>query len=482
MDRGGRRDAAARDHPGSSPVEAFVDRLPVAIASLDAIRRVRFCNPAFERLLTRSSDEVIGRPVEDVIGLANEQSARLVAELAAGRHVRLAADVTRPDGTPILLDLQFVPRMENGLVAESCCVADDLTDRAAPWAALRVAEEKFARVFSAVQTAMSLSTADDHRFIDVNDTWVALTGYRREEAIGHTPLDLNLFEDPEDFYRLDRSLARVGHLRNIEIHFRNRSGATIVGALSAEEFTVAGEHLRLAVVDDLTPLRRLQEDLSRTTRGTLAAQEEERARVAAELHDDIGQRVSLLSFGIEQLKRDVPKSSTLEAQLDALSTQVREIAAGLRTVSHDLQPPKLAILGLDRALHELCRQFEVQSGVDVTFSFENQKPSIAIPKEVSMTVFRVTQEALTNALKHSGARRVDVSTWISATAVYLNVRDFGRGFDPSSTHEGTGLGLSTMRERVAALNGTFRMTSTSGFGTMILVRIPIGGRGPEPPG
>src|SRR5262249_34898744 len=146
------------------------------------------------------------------------------------------------------------------------------------------------------------------------------------------------------------------------------------------------------------------------------------------------------------------------SRLALLSTEVEELADDIRTMSHDLFSPRLKLLKVDEALKGLCEEVSTQLNLDIEFS-SHDIPSAA-ESEASLCMFRVLQEALNNAGRHSGSRRVQVELWGAEEALHLKVRDFGAGFDVrAALNAGRGLGLITMRERVGMMAGAFEISS-----------------------
>jgi len=332
--------------------------------------------------------------------------------------------------------------------------------------------EVFWRLFRTSPAPLSISTAKDHRFVEVNDTWTRLTGYRRDEAVGRTPIELGLFENPHDFARLNHLLeTHGGLLRDEECRFHTRSGSLAIGLVSADEFEIDGEVLRIVAVENITALRRSEETLGRATRELVRMVERERRRIARDLHDDIGQRVALLQIGIESLGNRLP--ADLQGAIEGLSRQAASIAADLRSVAHDLHSPKLGLLALDHVLKTLCGDVGSRLGLEVTFT------SRGVPRDVPMAIssclFRVLQEALTNAAKHSGSRRAEVELRGAGDAICLRVQDFGRGFSMERIDACPGIGLITMRERAALVGGTLTITSAPERGTRVETYVPYRG-------
>ena len=222
---------------------------------------------------------------------------------------------------------------------------------------------------------------------------------------------------------------------------------------------------------DITDQKLAQEALEKIGGKLIEAQEEERSRIARELHDDICQRLALLSMELEQANRG-SNSSGGSPKLEEIRRHCAQIAVDVQALSHKLHSSKLEYLGLAAAISSFCREFSQQHDVIVQFADESV-PSF-LPRDISLSLFRVSQEALQNALKHSGARQFSVSLRGSANEIQLEVNDRGVGFDVERTKLDSGLGLVSMEERVHLVHGIFTIESTVINGTKILVRVPLG--------
>jgi signal transduction histidine kinase len=208
----------------------------------------------------------------------------------------------------------------------------------------------------------------------------------------------------------------------------------------------------------------------------LEAQDAERSRIARELHDDISQQVALLSIDLELLSSSVP--SDREALADGALNRVQGIARSVHDLSHRLHPAKLRLMGLVPALQGLQRQLaHTDSQIVVT---HDQVPS-TLPPNLTLSLFRVVQEALQNALKHGKARMIQVHLQGSSTSLTLTVTDDGVGFDVGAS-QGKGIGLISIGERVEAVGGTLDIRSTPGAGTSLTIAVPIVHDAEEAPG
>jgi signal transduction histidine kinase len=234
------------------------------------------------------------------------------------------------------------------------------------------------------------------------------------------------------------------------------------------ELIIANKEL----ADDITERKLAQEALAGMSRKLLDAQEQERARIGRELHDDINQRLALLSVEIDGMKEVSPiTNGELRSRMDELGKRTSEISAVVQSLSHELHSSKLEYLGLVLAVKGFCKEFGESHKVEVAFASEGMPPTV--PSDISLCLFRVMQEGLHNAVKHSGVRLFEVKLRGSPTEIRLTVRDLGKGFDPELAKDTPGLGLVSMQERVRLLKGTISISSRPLSGTEINVRIPL---------
>jgi signal transduction histidine kinase len=221
------------------------------------------------------------------------------------------------------------------------------------------------------------------------------------------------------------------------------------------------------IVRDITEQKLAEEALLRAKRKLAGVQEQERARIARELHDDIGQRLALLTVGLTGVSDD-------------LQTQASEIAADLQTLSHELHPSRVQVLGIVTAMKLFCKEFAAQQVMEVQFDASGVPGDL--PSSLALSLFRVLQEALHNSAKHSGVRECQVRLWQAHACVHLAVSDCGAGFDVLAAREGGGIGLITMQERVDLVDGELTIQSEPGSGTTIHVWVPMRDGGPSPLG
>ena len=228
-------------------------------------------------------------------------------------------------------------------------------------------------------------------------------------------------------------------------------------------------------VQDVTERKRAEETLSNLNGRLLEAQEAERARIARDLHDDIGQRLALLAVTMAPFKELLSDSMSDAARLslNTFQKQLADISADVQALSHQLHPPNLLYVGLESAMRSFCTGLTDQKGVQLDLHFEHVPANVS--PDVSLCLFRILQEALHNAVRHSRSEHFEVRLRRTADALELTVRDEGVGFDVEAATRGVGLGLTSMRERLKLVGGELCIESQSMCGTTIRARAPIRG-------
>jgi signal transduction histidine kinase len=220
-------------------------------------------------------------------------------------------------------------------------------------------------------------------------------------------------------------------------------------------------------------LERTKEELYRLAAQLTTAQEDERKRIARDLHDDLGQRLALLQMEIEQLEQQISEETRRQTALafQSIIDHVTELSEQLRRISHGLHPPVLEDLGLEVALRQLTEEFEDRHSVRTRFSVRGVPTGI--PSDTALSLYRIAQEALTNVAKHAAADSVDITLAGEPDSLTLFVRDSGQGFNPDAVKECGGLGLISMRQRAELIGGTLEVQSARGQGTQIVVCAPL---------
>jgi PAS domain S-box-containing protein len=225
---------------------------------------------------------------------------------------------------------------------------------------------------------------------------------------------------------------------------------------------------------DVTDQKVAREALETLSGQLIAAQEKERSRLARELHDDICQRLAMISFKIEKATKGWGSGQlTVGNQLEEIWKQCSNLTGDVQSLSHELHPSILYNLGLATAIRSFCREVAEQNDAVVEFISSNIPDFL--PREVSLSLFRVVQEALHNAVKYSGQKHFEVQLHGTDGEIELKVSDKGIGFDTASIRSGRGLGLVSMAERIHHINGSFDIDTQPNAGTRIRARVALMG-------
>jgi signal transduction histidine kinase len=284
------------------------------------------------------------------------------------------------------------------------------------------------------------------------------------------------FSPPEDakkdwaLFEQLRSGARDHY--QIEKRFYRRDGSLMWGRLSISLLNYTSPMV-IAMVEDITEKKQVEQAFADVSRKLVRIQEQERTRIARDLHDDINQRLALVAVEVDQLSQNLPHSTAeLNRRLIEIREQITEVSTGVQSLSHQLHSPQLEYLGIVAAIRSFCREFAKRRQVEIDFAHGDDIPQ-HVSQEVSLCLFRIVQEALNNASRHSKVRRFEVTLGCLANLLHLKVCDNGAGFDTAAAINKEGLGLISMRERVRLVGGTIAIESKPMGGTCIAVRIPI---------
>ena len=338
--------------------------------------------------------------------------------------------------------------------------------------AVRESEERF-RLVANTAPVMIWMAGPDRLCNYVNKTWLDFTG---------RPLEAELGDDwagglhPDDSGRSLQTYTEAFDRReSFEMQYRLRrhdGEYRWVLDKGAPRFNSDGTFAGyIGSCIDITDRKLAEEAMSTIGRRLIEAQEEERTWIGRELHDDINQRLALLAVELGRCEQHIPPANEFIAQILGAQHRIMQIAQDVQRLSHRLHSSKLEYLGLATASNSFCREMSEQSKVEVQFTQTGIPRSL--PKEISLCLFRVLQEALQNAVKHSGDRRFTVDLRGTEEAVELTVGDTGRGFEEQEAFTRSGLGLISMRERIQMVRGEFEVKSKPGAGTKIWARVPI---------
>jgi PAS domain S-box-containing protein len=345
----------------------------------------------------------------------------------------------------------------------------DVTERKRAEEALKQSEEKFRSVFRDAGVGMIIVSLEG-QFLAANRTFCDFLGYSEDELREKTVESITLAQDwPAFSQKLRETLTNGGSFRWFEKRCLHKSGRIVYTQSSASLIRKSDGAPQYFVgeVMDVTSHKQAEEALSGMTRKLIEAQEQERARIGRELHDDINQRLAMVAVEIEQLQND---RSEVQERLQKIRKELVSISDDVQALSHELHSSKLDYLGVVAGIRSWCKEFGEHHGMNINFRADIASP---ISSEISLTLFRILQEAIHNAVKHSGVKQAEVHLSEHSNEIHLTIRDFGKGFEIDAAKQGRGLGLVSMEERVRLVNGTIAIESRPMGGTSIRIEIPF---------
>jgi PAS domain S-box-containing protein len=456
---------------------AIVESSDDAIISIDAKGILTGWNKGAEQLYGYSAHEAVGRPVSLLIPSDQVYDhGNIMEAVRSGGAIRHYETLRRKkDGACLQVSLTASPiSIANGQVIGISSIERDITESKRQEQVLRKSEERFRLAVHAGRmfayewdpaTDVILRSAESTQILGIDES-MQLTGKRAQASV-----------HPDDREELKAAFAALSP-QNPYLKFSCRillknSSPVWIEQCSIAHFDEQGRITRIVgMAADITERKQAEEALALAKRRLIEAQEQERTRIARELHDDIGQRLALLTIEMEQLELNAPGcSSEFSQSLTALSQHAKDIANDIQSLSHELHSAKLEYLGITAAVRGFCRDFAKNQRVSINCEITDLPAEVE--PAVSLCLFRVLQEALHNSQKHSGTGHFEVRLWCTKDKIHLTVHDSGAGFDRNRPGHNRGLGLISMEERVKLLKGKFSIESKPDRGTTVHVQVPL---------
>jgi PAS domain S-box-containing protein len=491
---------------------AIVDSSDDAIVSKTLEGVITSWNKSAERMFGYTREEAVGQHITLIIPAdRRDEEVKIVERLRRGERVDHFETVrVRKDGTLLDLSLTISPVKDAaGRVVGASKVARDITERKQNQQAL--AER--ARLLDLSNDAILVRDADD-RIKYWNRSATELYGYSREEALGRVSHELLRTEFPEPLERITEQLHRDNRWTGELIH-RHRDGSRITVASrwaldrdgrgqqnrvletnnditqqklneealreSEERLRTLSDELEIQVRSRTQELEQLNAEIlqqSQQLRGLsnrlLTTQDDERRRIARELHDSAGQLITVLGMNLAGIAQRVGQNPSLSETVEDTQNLLQQLSREIRTTSYLLHPPLLDENGLSQAIHWYMQGLKERTDLDIELSVPENFGRL--PADLELTIFRIVQEGLTNIHRHSGSKTAAIHLSRSADSVLLKIEDHGKGISPEKLAalraQRTGVGITGMRERVRHLKGVMDIQS-SGTGATISVTFPV---------
>ena len=449
---------------------------PMALSLVSATtNRYIEVNDTFERLSGYARAEVIGKSALEVgLGMNPVERAKLTRQLMLENSYRDVECEFHAQGGRILIGSASAELIEIG--GEPCIleVVADVTDRKRAEQSLVESEKRFRLMADSAPMLIWLS-GPDKLGTDFNKEWLKFTGRSKLQELGegwthnihrddlrhHLEVYSRAFEEKEKFISEYRMRRHDGQFR----WMLDRGAPRFL-----DDGTFAGY---VGCCIDITDQKEAKAALVELTGRLIQSGEEERGRVARELHDDINQRLALLANQVQEFSQTTSANwdSVQKEQLQELWKLTNEIATDIHHISHQLHPSKLQYLGLATAVRDLCHEFSRQHKIELECTVRDMPQNLE--EGASLSLFRIAQESLRNVVKHSRARHVRVELTGQSSVIRLCVSDDGIGFNPEHVSSYQGLGLVSMRERLRFVGGEFSIWSKPSLGTRVEATIPL---------
>jgi len=463
-------------------IRQLVENVPEVfwVTNADATQLI-YVSPAFETVWGRSCQSLFEKPLlwmESIHAADRHLAEFAVVEAIAKGECSVEFRIYRPDGsTRWIRDRAFPVRDKAGEIVRIAGVAADITD----WKLLVQELEKVAehhRLISDLTSDYAYTSqigADGNVVVDsFSEGFTRVTGYTMDDvrAGGGWPMLIHP-DDLESTRRINERLVTTdrveGELRIItkdkqvrQIRYSSQMYASVPG----------GPRDRIVgASQDITERHVAQERMRELSHRLIEVQEQERRHLARELHDEIGQLLTALCLNLDAALR--PDTAETMRHLEQARGLAKDLYSHIRDLSLQLRPTLLDDLGLVPALLWLVDRTQARTKIEV--NFQHSGLSRRFKSELETAAYRIVQEALTNAVKHSGSRAAAVNAWVDDGKLHLTIEDTGRGFDvDAAIQRRTSAGLSGMQERAVLLDGEFFVESIPGRGTHVSAHIPIG--------
>jgi PAS domain S-box-containing protein len=485
-----RSEATARER--WEQLEQIYRTAPVGLCLVDRDLRYRFINERLAAINGLPVADHLGRTVGEVIPEIAPAIVPVYRRVLETAVPVLAVEITGKTPADPLSERSWIVsyypvKSEDGEVVAVNTVVQDITSRKRMEQALRESEAT-ARAYLESAAQAVLGVDGNGRIVLANAMAEETFGYSREELLGKA-VETML---PEGF-RGQHAAHRAGYFAEprrrtmgagLELFAQRKDGSSFPVDVSLSHIDTPNGRVALAFVSDISERVRALENLRETesvralTAGLLRGQEQERRRISRELHDGLNQRLAALSMDLSALDGRIADPDAARERLHSIEERVVAISDEVRRISHQLHPSILEHAGFVAALRSHCREFSKQTAIQAYVATENVPEQV--DPAVGTSLFRLSQEALQNVAKYSGATEVRVSVSGKDQGIRLTIADNGIGFNIAQARTRDGLGLVSMNERARSLGGRFSIESPAQGGVTIAVWVPLTQHPPVP--
>ena len=458
--------------------DKLIDSLPGVFYFYDANRKFIRWNKQFEEVTGYAAAEIAGMhpidffPEEDKSYIAeriegvfqkgvNDADAHFLTKTGEKIPYYFKAVLINYEGGPCLLG--------HGI---------DITERKRTEIELRASEQKYKLLFDSNPLSMWMLSLPDYEIIDANEVTLLQYGYSKDEFLKLSVLDFRPEEDIEKFKASTNTNFRGIYHAGIWRHVK-KNGAIMYVDIVTHDILYKGQETRLVLANNVTEKYIAEEKLKasyesiRTLTGHLQnVREEERLHIAREIHDELGQLLTVLKMDVSWLNKKVePDNSFVKEKLTEILSLIDTTVKTVRRIASELRPSLLDDLGLLAAMDWHLEEFEKRSGI--LKELHIPETELHLPDSLKIGLFRIFQESLTNVARHSGAEKVTVTLILEDKKLILTIKDNRIGFEEKPTAAKKTLGLLGMKERTMMMGGIYSISGVKGEGTRVTVIVPL---------
>jgi PAS domain S-box-containing protein len=471
----------------------IIDQIHEAVIVTDMNAVIQKFNKGAERIYGYSSREMVGKHIsilffpEDLPVLERDIIGRLLIKGSNELKVRRRRKNGEVFYVHLYLSVLKNDKYENvGMIGYSV----DITEQTLAEQALKESEEKFRKVFENSPLGIIIVNLDG-RIIKANKTFSHYVQYTQEELLAYNLTDLVTSEEKpivDHFFNEAQATKRIGF--EIENRYVSKEGAVIWAETNAAVIYDAFAKPKMAVItiNNITHRKEFEKERNKLFKEIsssrlqlknlyselLKIQEEERRRISLELHDDIGQLLTAVKYNLIILKK-AESPNQIGDQSDKSIELLDQIIRKIKDITVNLHPSMLDDLGFIPALRWYFRK--IGDSFNITINFDTVIENLKFNKDVEISIFRIIQETITNAVKHSGTKHIDIVIEETANNIVLTLKDSGKGFDVNKTFRSLNfsehLGLKNIKQRAELIGASLAFNSSDTKGTEIIMKIPL---------
>lgn len=456
-------------------------QLGLAIGNMN--NNIEAANHAFAEMHGYTQQELIGKPIIMLFPAnLHTEVKNIINKVHKQGHIAFETIHVKKDGSlfPVFIDATAV-KDENDNILSRVVYVRDISERKNAEKVIRESEEKFRRLFEqSYDLIQSISVEGEILF--VNKAWLNTLGYTEKEVKNLNISDIIHPDSLDHCMKTFHKLIEGKAVKNIKATFITKDGKNIIVEGHSTPTVINGRVVSTeGFYRDVTKRNQIEQELideknSRIS-DVLNAQDEERHRIAAELHDGLVQHLTGIFLQVENFKNKIPKiqDKLIFKEIHHIQKLINNVINETKNISYNLMPSIFHDFGLNSALKQLCKKIEKSSKIKINVNTLNF--NVTTSKKLNLCFYRIVQEAMNNILKHAQATTVDIQIFNSKKSCFLILEDNGKGFDINKIYKRKNkkysMGLTNMEDRIREFGGKIKINSSEISGTAIIIEVPL---------